>query len=239
MRLLGITPRQQEQIYEDCLAHFTAVRKRELPEEIPPAEVEAEQGAADITDIPEIEYIEAGEAAPVQPGFEFSEKAQAFFSVIEDLFKNTKKTDDLLSRLLTLLVTAGPYQRAALLVMQNNRKLAVVHALAGQSAPTGKISVDDPISPLALMSTKIRSFNATEVVDFHAPFGISAYAMSPVKVTNLPPVLLYVDCGQARCLPFEGRKVFRLVVGLLNNFLSQSAASKNGVERPSAATNAS
>ncbi|MCC6955074.1 MAG: HDOD domain-containing protein [Deltaproteobacteria bacterium] len=225
LRLLGVTPKQQEQIYEQCLAHFTAVRKRDLPPEETPAEVVVAEGApaaSATTEIPEIEYIEAGESAPVEQGFEFSSKAQEFFTVIEDLFKSQRKTDELLSNLLTLLVSAGPYQRAALLVMQNNRKLAVVHALAGQSAPTGKISVDDPISPLALMSTKIRSFNATEVVDFHAPFGISAYAMSPIKVTNLPPVLLYVDCGQARCLPFEGRKIFRLVVGLLNNFLSQN-----------------
>ena len=149
-----------------------------------------------------------------------SEDAQRVVQLIKHICTECKTTNDLLSKVLTILITAGPYKRAALIVVGLGNKNAMIHTEVGTGLGKGaSIPIDDPLSPLALCLTKLRSFNAKGLEDVLSPFGITSYALSPIRLKHNSPVVLYADCGLDKPLALEARKVFRLVVGLLNTVL--------------------
>lgn len=227
LRLLRLGERQHAAIYELCLAYFkTEGGKRfESPE---PAQKPEEPAAPEVPAenlghlAAPIEYIEVGEATPREEPKPFSPQAQQLFEELKALFGVAKRSEELLHRILELLISRGPFHRAALLTVGPDRRTARVHIGLGSGfSQVSLVAVQDPFSPLATCGTSIRSFNAQDTVDLNAPFGITAYALSPIKVAYQDPVLLYADCGIEGALPFEARKVFRLVVGLLNSVLAR------------------
>jgi HD-like signal output (HDOD) protein len=151
---------------------------------------------------------------------ELSPDAQKVLNLIEYLCRECENVQTLLERLLKLLITDGPFVRAALLMLTEHRKTAEIHTAVGEGfVEEEEIRVKDPLSPLALCLTKIKSFNAKTIEDLISPFGISSYAVSPVKIRSDAPIVLYADCGLNQPLPMEARRIFRLVVGLLNQTL--------------------
>ena len=150
----------------------------------------------------------------------YSEPSKNILSGVDELCKNVKDTEALVQAILESLTKEGPFVRAALLALNDNRNKAVVYVSIGEGLSEGHtLAINDPLSPLSLLQTKVKSFNASGLKDEHAPFGISSYAISPVRVGNSVPVMLYTDCGDKGEITFEARKLFRQVVGSLNDAL--------------------
>jgi len=161
-----------------------------------------------------------GEAEHKEEGEHLSENAQKVLNLIEDISSKCKSTQELLGAVMALLISEGPYERAALILVGNERQSANIHTAVGAGfEQSAEFAVLDPLSPLALCLTQIKSFNAQGIEDVMSPFGITSYAVSPLNVKTRSPVVLYADCGVDRSLPMEARKIFRLVVGLLNRIL--------------------
>lgn len=154
---------------------------------------------------------------------QLSEGGKKILMLIQQMCMDCRTVQELLSSVLTLLITDGPYARAALLLLGNERQSATIHTAVGDGFDgAAQIVVEDPLSPLALCLTKINSFNAQGLEDTLSPFGITSYAVSPINLkAATAPVVLYADCGIDRSLPMEARKIFRLVVGLLNHILPE------------------
>lgn len=140
--------------------------------------------------------------------------------LIQELCLQCRSTQELLSAVMTLVITEGPYSRAALILVGDEKHSASIHTAVGEGFDQNPdFAVVDPLSPLALCLTKIKSFNAQGLEDSLSPFGITSYAVSPINIAIEGTVVLYADCGVNRSLPMEARKIFRLVVGLLNRIL--------------------
>ncbi|MCB0324513.1 MAG: HDOD domain-containing protein [Bdellovibrionales bacterium] len=165
-------------------------------------------------------FIESDTDAIEEEKQTLSPEAQQVLRLINQLCSECKTSHDLLVRLLKMLITEGPFVRAALILLKTHRQSADIHTAVGEGFVDGSsIAVNDPLSPLALCLTKIQSFNAKDISDILSPFGVSSYAVSPLRIDHESPVVLYADCGLDRPLPLEARKIFRLVVGLLNHTL--------------------
>lgn len=168
----------------------------------------------------DIEYVEADAAEADAVPEHYSEASRDVIEELSALVKSAASAEEIVKKLLVLLVKKAPFIRVALLVVRGNRRSALVQAAVGRGLKEGvSIPVQDPLSPVALCSTRVTSFNTKTAVDLTAPFGVTAYALSPLKVKYLSPVLLYADCGSEGALPFEARRVFRLAVGLVNGVL--------------------
>jgi HD-like signal output (HDOD) protein len=129
-----------------------------------------------------------------------------------------RTSEELLSSLLRLLVDVGPFHKSALIVVSRDRKHAIVVAARGPHIGNGqKITLDDPLSPLAQCFTKVQSFAHSSNRD--SPFGSKSYAISPLDADHETPVALYADCGDYGTLTFEARRVFRTVVDIINQKL--------------------
>ncbi len=140
--------------------------------------------------------------------------------LMEGICLQSQTSQDLLARILLLLVSEGMFSRAALISLSPSRDEAEIHLAVGEGfAQDGVIQVTDPLSPLALSLTKIQSFNSRGIEDSLSPFGVSAYAVSPIQARHKTPVVLYADCGLLLPLPLESRKIFRVVIDLLNQTL--------------------
>ena len=126
----------------------------------------------------------------------------------------------LLPHLLDKLICDGPFARAALIVLGSDRRSATIHTAVGDGLEDGsEISLNDPLSPVINCLTNVKSFNAKGLQDLLSPLGITSYAISPLNVENSTPVVLYADCGKDGALAFDARRIFRYVVGLINNTL--------------------
>lgn len=165
-------------------------------------------------------FLESNEEEIEEEQQTLSEDAQKVLNLIDYLCRESDNCQTLLGKIMQLLISEGPFVRAALITLKTHRRSANIHTAVGEGfIEDDEISVRDPLSPLALCLTKIKSFNAKDIEDLLAPFGVSSYAVSPIKVVHEAPVVLYADCGLSRPLPLEARKIFRLVVGLLNQTL--------------------
>lgn len=235
LRFLRLSENQHTNVFEECSEFLKSVGNASTPGEVlrtlpgkkteevaaPPLAIEEETVHPEeraIEDfVPPIEYIETGKDDPQELPEHFSQSSHDIVDIVGRVIADAKTAEELLKKFLGLLIANGPYVRVALLVVRSNRRSALVHVALGRGLEDGSdIEVHDPLSPIAMCATKIRSFNSQEAVDLTAPFGVSAYALSPLKIANYAPVLLYADCGGEQALPFEARRIFRLVVGLLN-----------------------
>jgi HD-like signal output (HDOD) protein len=157
-----------------------------------------------------------------------STQSQAVIEMVEFICKGAESSRSLLEELMSTITDQGPFNRAALIQINNSKESALIKSAIGeefsQITPPVELFVEDPLSPLSTCATRVSSFNSytnNGIKDLIAPFGISSYAISPIKLNSSYTFVLYVDCGEHKPLPLEARKIFRIVVGLLNNSLPQ------------------
>lgn len=154
----------------------------------------------------------------VQPPKLHSKKGNAIVNSISSMFENASTSEELLSELLRMLVDSGPFEKSALIVVSRDRKHAIVVAARGPNIGNGqRLSLDDPLSPLAQCFSKVRSFGSRE--NQCSPWGSRSFALAPIDADHDTPVALYADCGDGGAITFEGRRVFRTVVEILNQKL--------------------
>ncbi len=142
----------------------------------------------------------------------------ALVSSIADMFEKSANSEQLLLDLLEMLVKDRLFEKAALIVVSRDREYAIVVAARGPNIGNGqRLSLTDPLSPLARCFSKVQSYgNRSNPV---SPFGSKAFALAPIDADHETPVALYADCGNEASVPFEARRVFRTVVDLLNSKL--------------------
>jgi HD-like signal output (HDOD) protein len=149
-------------------------------------------------------------------------KVQAMVAGLSGVFDNAKSSEEVLSKLLDMLVKPGPFEKSALIVVSKDRKKAVVVAARGPGIENRQmLQLNDPLSPLAQCFSKVQSFGNKS--SSNSPFGSKAYALSPIDADHDSPVALYADCGSSGSITFEARRVFRVVVELLNQKLPSLA----------------
>ena len=150
-----------------------------------------------------------------------SKSDQALLKFI-DMFEDTESTEELLQRLLDMLVHQAPFECAALLAIDPERKEAWPVTCRGRSL-TGSdgqvIALNDPLSPILNLSSKVVSYSQRGKIQ--SPFGCSNFAVAPLEARHEKPVVLYADCGDGNILTFESRRLFRKVVDMLNNILPE------------------
>lgn len=136
---------------------------------------------------------------------------------IEETLRNATSSDELLKTLLGKLLEGGLFKKSALIVIAKDKKSAKVIAARGANIEKGQtVIIDDPLSPLAECFSKVQSFSKQK--SKHSPFGSKSFAVAPIEAGHETPVALYADCGNGS-VTFEGRRVFRNVVDLLNQKL--------------------
>ena len=137
---------------------------------------------------------------------------------ISDMFDAAETSEDLLKGLLEMLVDNGPFEKSAIIVVAKDRKSAVVVAARGPNIGNGQmLTLTDPLSPLAQCFSKVRSWGNKESEE--SPFGSKAFALAPIDADHDTPVALYADCGKNGSITFEARRIFRVVVEILNQKL--------------------
>lgn len=160
----------------------------------------------------------ASETAAVAPPEIHTTNGTTIVSSIVQQFDQATRSEELLAQLLEALVDKGPFEKSALIVVSKDRKAAVVVAARGPNIGNGqRLSLDDPLSPLAQCFSKVQSFGNKESPV--SPFGSKAFALAPIDADHDTPVALYADCGNSGTLTFESRRIFRAVVEVLNRRL--------------------
>jgi len=153
-----------------------------------------------------------------------SSNGQKLLDDFTNMFAEAKNSEELLTQLLKKLVDEGPFEKSALIVVSKDRSRALVVAARGPNIGNGQmVSIDDPLSPLAQCFSKVQSFGNRESP--HSPFGSKSFALAPLDADHQTPVALYADCGNEGAVPFEARRIFRMVVDLVNQKLPQLAGS--------------
>ncbi len=157
-----------------------------------------------------------------------SSRSLEVLEMIEFICKGAESSKSLLDELMSTITDQGPFNRAALIQINNSNENVLIQKAIGEEfsniSPPTELFVEDPLSPLSTFATRVSSFNSYTtrgIKDIVAPFGISSYAISPIKLSSNNTFVLYVDCGEHKPLPLEARKMFRLVVALLNKSLPE------------------
>jgi HD-like signal output (HDOD) protein len=142
----------------------------------------------------------------------------AFVTNVTDQIEHAKRSEDLLRDILSILTDEGPFEKTALMVVSKDRKTAIVIAARGPQIATGQqLLLDDPLSPLAQCFSKVQSFGNR--ASSESPWGSKAFALAPIDANHETPVALYADCGINGSITFEARRIFRVVVDILNQKL--------------------
>lgn len=213
---------------EEVSEAVETVVERSAPEEAPQTEtlIATVPTSLDAFSIPSGAVAQRREAradskvAMVQPPPMHSKKGNAIVSSITSMFSQAETSEALLTELLQMLVDNGPFEKSALIVVSRDRKHAIVVAARGPSIGNGqRLAIDDPLSPLAQCFSKVRSFGSRE--NQCSPWGSRSFALAPIDADHETPVALYADCGEDGAITFEGRRVFRTVVEILNQRLPQ------------------
>ncbi len=146
-------------------------------------------------------------------------KTKQALSGFESLISAAENTEDLLSQLLSQLVTCGSFEKSALLVVADDRRSAKIHMAAGGKLKKGEtIIIDDPFSPLARACSKVQSIGVKD--SDISPFGTKSFALAPIDSSHDLPVILYADRGN-EAINLAGRRLFRNVVAALNERLAK------------------
>jgi HD-like signal output (HDOD) protein len=142
----------------------------------------------------------------------------AFVSKASAELDNATSSEELLRSILGILTEEGPFEKTALIVVSKDRRNAIVVAARGPSITNGQtLILEDPLSPLAQCFSKVQSFGNRGSAD--SPWGSKAFALAPIDADHDTPVALYADCGNDGSLTFEARRIFRVVVDILNQRL--------------------
>ena len=221
LRLLKLGENQYDELIELVTTYLEEpADESERRMDMDGADLASEIGAEETTAVAHTFPAVEVPAAPPETPDTFSDEAKSALSLIKRLCEESKNSQDLLNNVMNLLITEGPYRRAALIIVGATGQSAKLHIEVGTGFERGStIPILDPVSPLAMCLMKVKSFNAQGIEDILSPFGTSAYALAPLTVKYPTPVLLYADCGTEKPLALESRKIFRLVMGLLNHVL--------------------
>jgi HD-like signal output (HDOD) protein len=142
----------------------------------------------------------------------------AFVQNLTGELEKAKSSEALLRDILGVLIEQGPFEKSALIVVSRDRKTAIVVAARGPQIATGQqFLLDDPLSPLAQCFSKVQSFGNRASPE--SPWGSRAFALAPIDANHETPVALYADCGLTGAITFEARRIFRVVVDMLNQKL--------------------
>ena len=145
-------------------------------------------------------------------------RGNAVVSSLSNMIQSADSSEELLTVLLERLIKEGPFEKSALIVVSKNRQYAIVVSARGPDIGNGqKLSLDDPLSPLAQCFSKVQSFGNKKSKT--SPFGSKAFALAPIDADHETPVALYADCGNNGSLTFEARRIFRTIVEILNQKL--------------------
>ena len=123
---------------------------------------------------------------------------------------------DAIKKILEILVDNGPFEKACLIVVSDDKEDAIVVCARGPIGNGQRLSITDSISPLAQSFSKVQSFGNKEGAE--SPFGSKSFAITPLDVNHTTPVSLYADCGD-KALTFEARRIFRNIADILNQRL--------------------
>lgn len=154
---------------------------------------------------------------------ELSVDSQAIYGLIQYLCQEANSVSTLLKDLMSILTEQGPFTRAAIIEIGPTSNSPQIHSAIGEDFEDligqQDLQISDPLSPITLLATRVRSYNSVVKSDPLTPFGITSYAISPITLNSSSPLILYADCGISRPVPLEARKVFRIVVQLLSETL--------------------
>lgn len=132
---------------------------------------------------------------------------------------SVKSSEEAISSILEMLIGQGMFRRTALMVVSPQKDKATVVVARGDDLSTGQtLIIEDPVSPLAQAFTRVQSFGHKE--SELSPFGSKSFALAPISVNYPNPVVLYADAGNDP-ISFEGRRIFREVIGILCEKLPQ------------------
>lgn len=148
-----------------------------------------------------------------------SPKNNIFISNAAKVLDNSTTSENAITNILELLVDSDIFEKAAIMVVSNDKKKALVVCSRGPIGNGQEIDITDPLSPIAQSFTKVQSFGTKE--SENSPFGSKSYAIAPVAVEHSTPVILYADCGKNESLPFVSRRIFRNALDLLNEKLPE------------------
>lgn len=180
-------------------------------------------------------FIEKAAETIDQEKTELSSSSEAIIGMLQSICENAKSAKELVHDLMEVVIEKGPFSRTAIIELTEGRKEAYIHTALGEDFDNLKqfetISVKDPLSPLSTITTKVQSFNSKLIQSDTSPFGITSYAISPIKGNSIAQLVFYADCGTEKPLPFEARKVFRLAVALLNEALPKLTQNKENVRK--------
>ncbi|MCB0336402.1 MAG: HDOD domain-containing protein [Bdellovibrionales bacterium] len=201
------------------------------PEPVSPAPISSSNSQKDFSDIdPDDQFSLGGsvniatprvtkeEVTFIAPPSLRTKKGNAMVTSITSEIESIDNSEDMIATVLDLLVKTGPFEKSALIVTAKDRGHAIVVAARGPNIGNGqRLSLDDPLSPLAQCFSKVRSFSNRSSKE--SPFGSKAFALAPVDACHDSPVALYADCGNEKSISFEARRVFRVAVEILNQKL--------------------
>lgn len=152
---------------------------------------------------------------PVPPPTLPTKRSSKVAETLSGIFERAQSSEAIISDILQILIDQGPFEKSALIVVSNDRKSAIVVAARGPSLGTGqRITITDPLSPIAQCFSKVQSFGNKQ--SECSPFGSKSFAVAPLDADHETPVALYADCGNEGSLSFEARRIFRNVVDILN-----------------------
>jgi HD-like signal output (HDOD) protein len=159
------------------------------------------------------------QAAPIAPPPPLrTSGGNSLVASITSEVEKAKTSENLLRDILGVLIEQGPFEKSALIVVSKDRKTAIVVAARGPQISTGQqFLLDDPLSPLAQCFSKVQSFGNR--ASSESPWGSRAFALAPIDANHETPVALYADCGLTGSITFEARRIFRVVVDILNQKL--------------------
>lgn len=168
-------------------------------------------------------YIEKNADSIEKERSELSPSSDAIIGMMQSICSNAQSAKELIEDIMEVVIEKGPFIRTAVIEIGQGRREAFIYTALGEDFDNLNlnkgIEVKDPLSPLSTVITKVQSFNSKVEGDSLSPFGITSYAISPIKSKSDSQLVLYADCGTERPLPFEARKVFRLTIALLNEAL--------------------
>ncbi|MCB0354445.1 MAG: HDOD domain-containing protein [Bdellovibrionales bacterium] len=241
-RMLQLTDAQYESLFEELTAYLESgefrevkaeekeeelatseeVLEEELEEEPLPEEQEETEVVVFDDDVEEepLEEVRSDRVAPPPLRESQPRKSEKTLSTMIDMFEEVDNVTDLLSKLLDMLIEEGPFTRAALMVIDQNQKLAVAVVARGDvGSDMVDVKLTDPLSPLLHLQSRVVSYSKRKSES--SPFGCPTFALAPIDAGHTLPVALYADCGDTFVLSFDARRLFRKVVDILNNILPQ------------------
>ncbi len=152
---------------------------------------------------------------------DLSSRALVMLNLIRRLCQECRTTQDLLGKLLSILVTDGPFVRAALLHVSDEAQ-AMIHTAVGDWSfeSTGStVDLGNPLSALNTSLSSLRRIEEQQTQRDRTGGEAGTFAVSQIRVRNNEPTVLYADCGLDLPISGESQNIFKLVVGLLNETL--------------------